>query len=287
MSASGGCSQNAPVSTTRALSRFGRSNAFAADDVLADEDRVLLGRQHHPRAEHQVDLGGRGLPRRRGAQRVEVADRGAIVVVDGDRRVELGVGDRRAAQAPEVRAQHLELVDVPAAADRVVVVLRHVEVADVLVLEQDLPHARQVADHVADRREQHAVEAVEPAGEPELERRARDPADVALVVRVALDHLERIAAAEDADRQHAGRVHQLARHVDRHVADRLAARRGSLPRLDRAKVEVVEQRLAALDDGGGAGGGGWGHRCSQAGARRARNAASPSFASRVFMSPCR
>ncbi len=139
-------------------------------------------------------------------------------------------------------------MDVERAADVVLVVLRHVEVLDVLVLEQDLPHAREVADHVADRREHHAVEAVEPAGEPQLDRRARDAADVALVVGVALDHLELVAAAEDADRQHPGRVDELARDVDRHVADRLASRHGGLPRLDRAEVEVLEQRLAALDD---------------------------------------
>ena len=153
-----------------------------------------------------------------------------------------------AAQPAEILAQHLELADVERAADRVDEVLRHVDVVDVLVLEQQLPHAGQVADHVADRREQHAVEAVEAAGQPELDRRARNAADVALVVGVALDHLERVAAAEDADRQHARRVDQLARHVDRHVADRLAPRHGGLPLLDGVEVEVLEQRLAALDD---------------------------------------
>ena len=66
-------------------------------------------------------------------------------------------------------------------------------------------------------------------GQAELDGRARNAADVALVVGVALDHLELVAAAEDADRQHAGGVDQLARHVDRHVADRLAPGLGGLP----------------------------------------------------------
>ena len=257
-------------------------------EVLAHEFRVVLRRQHHARAEQQVDLGGRRLPGLLRAVRVEVADRGPVLVVDRDRRVQLRVGDRRAAQRSEPVAQHLEFVHVVVAADRVLVVLRDVEVADVLVLEQDLPHAGQVADHVADRREEHPVEAVEPAGEAQFDRRARDPADVALVVGVALDHLEAVAAAQDPDRQHARRVDDLARHVDRHVADRLATRRGGLPLLDRVEVEVLEHRLAGFDDLDGAGRGRGAHQwCSQAGGRRARKAASPSFASRVFISPCR
>ena len=66
----------------------------------------------------------------------------------------------------------------------------------------------------------HAVEAVEAAVQAQLDRAARDVADVGLVVRVAVDDLEVVARAHQADGQHALRVQQLARHVDRHVADR-------------------------------------------------------------------
>ena len=64
-------------------------------------------------------------------------------------------------------------------------------------------------------------------------RRARDAADVALVVGVALDYFDLVASAEDADRQHAGGVDELARNVNRHVADRFAAGHGGLPLLHR------------------------------------------------------
>ena len=217
-------------------------------DVIADQLRVFFGGQDHSRAHHQIDLGGRRLPGFLGAIGVEVLHRAAVLVVDRDRRAQRVVGDRLAGKLAEVVAQHLHLVDVEFAADRILVVLRHVDVAHVLVLEQDLPHARQVADHVANRRKQHAVQAVQPPGEAQFEGRARDAADVALVVGVALNHFELIAAAEDAHRQHARGMDDFARHVDRHVADRLAPGRGRLPLLDHVEVQVLEQPLAALHD---------------------------------------
>jgi hypothetical protein len=211
---------------------------------------------------------------------VQVADRAAVLVVDRDRGVELGVGDRRCRAARPGRRGCAASRDVERAADLVLVVLRHVDVAHVLVREQQLPHARQVADDVADAREQHAVQAVEPPGQAELDGRARDAADVALVVGVALDHLELVAAAEDAHRQHAGGVDQLARHVHRHVADRLAARCRGLPVLDGAEVQVLEQRLAALHDARTSGVGLISGAPTR-GERLARKAARPSLASRV------
>ncbi len=234
--------------TTRALSRLGRGSRFGGLEVFAHQHGVLLRRQHHAGAQQQVDLGGRRLPGLGGAVLVQLVDRHPVLVVDGDRRVQFGVGDLRAAQLAQVLAQRLHLLDVEVAADRVDVVLRHVDVLDVLVLEQDLPHARQVADHVADRGEQHPVHAVQPPGQAQLDGRARDAADVALVIGVALDHLERVAAAQDAHRQHAGRVDQLARHVHRHVADGLAPGLGGLPFLDGLEIEVLEQDCAAIDD---------------------------------------
>ena len=216
--------------------------------VLPHQRGVLLHRQHHAGALQQVDLGGRRLPRLGGAVGVKVTQRLPVVVIGGDRCVQLGVGDRCAAQLAQVVADVLHLLDVELAADAVLVVLRHVDVAHVLGRKQDLPHARQVADHVADAREEHAVQAVQPAGQAQLDGRARDAADVALVVGVALDHLGLVAAAEDAHRQHARRVDDLARHVHRHVADRLAAGRAVLPGLDGVEVQVLEQRLAARDD---------------------------------------
>ena len=157
---------------------------------------------------------------------------------------QLVVGDRLAAQLAEIVPQLGQLVDVVVAADVVAVVLRHVEIADIDVREHHLPHAGQIADHVADRREQHAVDEIEPAGDAELDGRARDAADVALVVGVAVNDFELIAAADDAERQHAGGVDDLARHVDRHVADDLAAGLRRLPLARGGEGEIVEQRAA-------------------------------------------
>ena len=67
---------DARVVALRPRQRVGRGN------VLADELRVLLGRQHHAGAQHQVDLGGRRLPRLLRAVRIQVADRGAVLVED-------------------------------------------------------------------------------------------------------------------------------------------------------------------------------------------------------------
>src|SRR5690606_16700544 len=97
---------------------------------------------------------------------------------------------------------------------------------------------------------------------------------------------ELVAAAEDADRQHPRGVDQFARHVHRHVADRLAARRGGFPLLDRVEVKVLEERLAAIDDRFD-GRGSSHQQCSHSGLRFARNATRPSLASRVFMSRAR
>ena len=60
--------------------------------------------------------------------------------------------------------------------------------------------------------------------------------------------IELIATAEDADRQHAGRVDHFPRHVDRQVADGLAVFACLLPLPDGAEVQVFIKILAALDD---------------------------------------
>ena len=66
-----------------------------------------------------------------------------------------------------------------------------------------------------------------------------------------MDDLELIAAAEYAERQGARGVDQLARHVEGHEADDLAAGHGCLPLARVDEVEIVEQILATRDDFGG------------------------------------
>ena len=214
MRLSGGCSQNAPVTTTRQLSRRGRSSARGGGEIVAQHRRMLLDRQHHAGAQHQIGFRRRGLPRLFRAEGIELANQPPIFVVERDREAQLVVGDRLAAQFAEVVPQLGQFVDVVIAADVVAIVLRHVEIANVDVRKHHLPHARQIADHVADRRKQHAVDEIEPARHAELHRGTRNAANIALVIGVAVDDFELIAAAENAERQHVGGVDELARYVD-------------------------------------------------------------------------
>ena len=157
--------------------------------------RRLLDRQHQGRAQHQVQLVGRHLPGLPAAQLVQLAHQPAVLVVERDRAPQ-GLGRRAAGAAlPQVGGELLQSS---------LAVERAAQLADrspgagrgsatSLSGEQHLPHAREVADHVADGREQHAVEAVEAAVQPQLDGAARDVADVGLVVGVALDDLEVVA----------------------------------------------------------------------------------------------
>ena len=62
--------------------------------------------------------------------------------------------------------------------------LGHVEIPGRTVLEEHLPHAREVADDVADAGEDHPIHTIQAAVEAHLDRAAWDVADVALVVGV-------------------------------------------------------------------------------------------------------
>ena len=191
--------------------------------IIAQHDGVLLDREHETGAHHQIDFRRGRLPRFLRPESVEIAHQSAVFVIELDRVPKLVVGYRLAAQLAEIVAQLRHLVDVEISPDVVPIVLRNVEIMGIHMGEHHLPHAGQIADHVADRREQHAVDEIDTAGHAELDGRARNAADVALVIGVAVDDLELIAAADDAERQHIGCVNDFARHVDRHVADHLAA----------------------------------------------------------------
>ena len=237
-----------------------------------------------PGAHDQVDFGRRRLPGLLGAEGVDLAHQPAVLVVERDGVAQLVVGDRLAAQRSEIVAQLGQFLDVVVAADLVAIVLRHVEIARIDLRKHDLPHAGEVADHVADRGEQHAVDEIEPAGDAEFDRRARDAADVALVIGVAVDHLQLVAAADDAERQHVAGMDDLARNVDRHVADHLATRFRRLPLARRIEVQIFEQPRRMRDDFRG---GGHYQQCSHFAGRLARKACRPSSASRLFISSSR
>src|SRR5512139_349236 len=196
---------------------------------------MLLDGQHKAGADHQVDLGGGRLPRPLDSEGVEVAYQFAVFVVDRDRLAQLVIGNRLAAELTESKPEFGQLVDIEISARVVAIVLRNVEITGIDMGEHQFPHAGQIADYVADRREQHAVDEIQTAGNPKFDGRARYAADIALVIGIAVDDLELIAAANDTERQHAGRVNNLARHVDRHVANDLAARLRCFPFASRAE----------------------------------------------------
>ena len=90
--------------------------------------------------------------------------------------------------------------------------------------------------------------AVQTAVEAQLDRAARDVADVRLVVGIAADDLEIVAAADDAHRQHPLSVEQLAR------ARRSACSRSpdhpvsSFQRLDRVERAAPVERFGTIQE---------------------------------------
>src|SRR5208282_4608540 len=109
------------------------------------------------------------------------------------------VGYRLAVKLAEIVPELGQLVDVEIPAYIVPIVLRDVEIMGIDVGEHHLPHAGQIADHVADRWEQHTVDEIDATGHTQLDGRARNAADVALVIGVAVDNFELIAATDDAE----------------------------------------------------------------------------------------
>ena len=182
-------------------------------DEALDEGGVLLGIEHAAGARHQVRFGGAHAVRLIASELVERGQRAPAPVLARDGSLEPHVVERQRAAGREVAGDAPKLVCVEAApppeAEREV--LRQVDVGGVPVGEQHLPHTAEVADDVADRRKEHGVERVEAAGQRQLERRARDMADVRLEVRVAADAIELVAAAEDPPWAPPSAAHRCAR----------------------------------------------------------------------------
>ncbi len=245
--------------------------------VGAAERSVLLGREKDTGAHQHVELVRGDLPRLTATQVVERADGLPILVVDADGVAQCVRVVGPGASLDEFRREALEFLSVERPADGGVEILGHVEVTHELVRKLHFPHAGEVADHVACRGEEHPVERVEAAVQAQLDRASRDVADVGLVVRIPADDLEVIPPAEDADGQHVLGVEELARHVDRHVADGKPSR-ALLPRRHGREAVVTRETLGLLDHvmhGG--------HASLQTGRRFSRKARMPSSASAVFI----
>ena len=250
---------------------------------------MLLNRQHEPGAQQQVDLGRRHFPRLGCTQGIQLADERAVFIIERDGGADGFVRYRLAHDLRKPAAQLFKLGAIELAANLVLEVLRQIHVARRHSRKHELPHARQVADHIADRGEQHAVHEIEAARDAKLDGRARDAANIALIIGVAVDHFELIAAAQNSERQRARGVDQLPRHVEGHEADDLAARLFALStcratlKSRSAKISSQRAAISAVFEGvtssiqlplHWAG-------------RLARKASRPSTASRVLMSSLR
>ena len=209
---------------------------------------MFIDRQNHARAHQQVHFRRRYLPWLRRAVRVEFFYCPTVFVIHDDRRTQIVVRNFTAAEFGELIAEKLQLARVEDTADVQIKILRHIEVTDQLVGELELPHSREISNDITGTGKEHAVELIEPTGNSEFDRGTGDSADVALVVGVAVDHIQLIATTQNTNRQHAGGMNDLPRHIDRHMTDRLAAAPRRLPLLDVFEIEVVIQILTTLDN---------------------------------------
>ena len=214
---------------------------------------MILHRQDKARAQEEIELGGRNVPGLFRPQRIGLANKPPVLVEKRDRGADGFVGDRLSRDLGEPLANLVQLAPVKLAADFVIEILRQVEITRSLLRKHQFPHSRQIANDVADRREEHAVDKIEAARDAQFDGRARNAADIGLVIGVAVNDFELIAAAENPERQRARGVNDLARHIVGHVADHLAPRLRRLPGPGRLESQIVEKILATLDDCGGRG----------------------------------
>ena len=199
-------------------------------------------------AKELVQLVGRHVVRLVAALGVELPHQGAAAVPVADALAELILGDRGAAELAHVVHQLTELVRPEVAADALGEVLGEIDVAAVLLGVHHLPHAGEVPDHVAGAREERAGEEVEPAGDGQLHHAPGEVADVGLVVGVAADDVDPVAAAVDAHGEHAGRVDDLGGCVHGEEAYGLSARLLGEPTAGRRELQIEVVRLGPGDD---------------------------------------
>ncbi len=114
---------------------------LGGNQVLLHEPGMLLNGEHHTGAHQEVHFGGRRLPGDSGAEVVDLVHPMPVLVEEGDGVVEVGGGDLAARQLLQPFFQFTQFVGVEDPADVVLEILRRIEVADILVLEQKLPDA--------------------------------------------------------------------------------------------------------------------------------------------------
>ena len=196
------------------LARF----TFQVGAYLLQDGIVLLHRHHRAGAHHVVQFLQGHAPGVILTYIIDPGDQAPVGIVQRDGAVQ-GLG-RHLLPVDLLDVVHhvLHLLLVEHAAHLGQEVLREVHVLHELAQLVQLEDAREVAQHVADAREDVAVEVVGVVVHHQVDDAARDMADVGLVVGVAFDDLLAVAPAEDAHRQAARSVDHLAGEVHRHVA---------------------------------------------------------------------
>ena len=185
--------------------------------------------------------------RRCSSDAVERPDHTSRDVVDADAADQVLVIDGAAGDFLEGRFDAFVFLSQVGGAQRAVQILGEVDVLNSKVRQVSLDDAGQVPGRIADRVEDHSVEQVQSAGQPQLKGALHDGANERLKARVSVGDLDLVAPADDAHRQHARSVDQLYRRVHREAADSLPSRISCLPFLDRSEAWVVEY-LARLRD---------------------------------------
>ena len=148
---------------------------------------------------------------------VQIEDQVPHLAIRLDRSEQVLVGRGAAGDLAEIVEQGAQLALPEGSAELGVALMRKIEVTDIHLWIQELPHPREVADHVTGRREEGRRQEVQSARLRELHNRSWQMADIALVEGVAADDLDLVAAAVDPDWEHSAGVDDLARRVHRQV----------------------------------------------------------------------
>ena len=168
--------------------------------------------------------------------------------VDIDGRNQIVFGRRVRRDLAEILQQGAQLPLPEGDAELGVALVREIEITDILIGKEQLPHPREVADDIAGRGEECRRQKVQPPRLGKLDHRSRQMTDIALVKGVAADDLQLVTAAVDPDRQHAAGVDDLARRVHRQVSGGRPTALGLEPFPRDPEIEIVVTPKRPVDD---------------------------------------
>jgi hypothetical protein len=153
------------------------------------------------------------------ADRVEISDQLAIVVVQGDRLLQVRLGDRSAAHTFQLLDKPLVLTTQEINAGRRTGIVRKMEKIHVKVGEIPLHHETEVASRIADGTKDDTVEYFEVFPKSHLQRGLNNGTDKGTKAGVGVLNVESIPATAEPDGQHACGMNDLDRRVYREIAN--------------------------------------------------------------------